>query len=112
MRRLVCFTLFAGLGAVALAQNAFQEFLSFERRWDDFSSLPPDYDVPGEFVVGRLMFPQVRSAPNVMGAGGGKVSLTPWANQRSASKSPSLSEVIPSRRQRPSASRWIEWSLT
>jgi hypothetical protein len=42
--------------------------------------LPTDYQVPGEFVVGRLMFPQSRNR-NVLGGGGGDWRLggTAWA---------------------------------
>ena len=63
-----------------LAQREFREFPSYERRWDDGSSLPADYERPGEFVVGRLMFPQVRYG-NVFGAGGGDWTRggTAWA---------------------------------
>jgi hypothetical protein len=38
------------------AQREFRVYESFERG-DAELPLPPDYDVPGEFVVGRLMFP-------------------------------------------------------
>jgi hypothetical protein len=80
MRRMACLTACLCLAMQALAQNPFQVFESFERRSDDFSTLPPDYDVPGEFVVGRLMFPSVRSS-NVMGGGGGdwRQGGTAWA---------------------------------
>jgi hypothetical protein len=40
-------------------------------------------------------------ASSRIGSAGGNVSLTAAANQRSASNSPSLGEVMPSRRQRP-----------
>jgi hypothetical protein len=40
----------------AEAQREFRVYESFERD-DAEMALPPDYDVPGEFVVGRLMFP-------------------------------------------------------
>ena len=41
---------------LALAQNDFFELLPFEG-YNGASALPPDADVPGEFVVGRLMYP-------------------------------------------------------
>jgi hypothetical protein len=80
MSRICCFLLCLVVSLPAVAQREFQEFPSFERRWDDASSLPSDYEVPGEFVVGRLMFPQVRFG-NVFGAGGGDWTRggTAWA---------------------------------
>ena len=42
-----------GLGQ---AQLEFREYLPFEG-YDGAASLPPDYEVPGELVVGRLMYP-------------------------------------------------------
>jgi hypothetical protein len=46
------------LAAVApgQAQQPFREYLPFEG-YDALTALPPDYDVPGELVVGRLMYP-------------------------------------------------------
>lgn len=41
--------------AALYAQMPFREYLSAER--DSTGGLPPDWDVPGEFVVGRLMYP-------------------------------------------------------
>ncbi len=38
------------------AQMPFREYLPFEG-YDAATSLPPDYEVPGELVVGRLMYP-------------------------------------------------------
>ncbi|HEX6993982.1 MAG TPA: DUF4159 domain-containing protein [Gammaproteobacteria bacterium] len=38
------------------AQEPFREYLPFEG-YDAITPLPPDYDVPGELVVGRLMYP-------------------------------------------------------
>jgi Domain of unknown function (DUF4159) len=40
----------------ALAQSAFREYPSFEGA-DAAAPLPPDYKVPGELVIGRLMYP-------------------------------------------------------
>jgi len=42
--------------APALAQMPFREYVPFEG-YDAMTPLPPDYDVPGELVVGRLMYP-------------------------------------------------------
>ncbi|HUF71437.1 MAG TPA: DUF4159 domain-containing protein [Gammaproteobacteria bacterium] len=68
------------LGVPALAQQPFRELMPYERDWGVGAVLPADHDVPGEFVVGRLMFPQVRSG-NVLGAGGGdwRRGGTAWA---------------------------------
>lgn len=41
---------------VVVAQREFRVYQSFERG-DGEAQLPPDFDVPGEFVVGRLMYP-------------------------------------------------------
>lgn len=64
----------------ASAQNDFREFIPYERGWGERTTLPADYDVPGEFVVGRLMFPNVRSG-SVFGAGFGDWTQggTAWA---------------------------------
>jgi hypothetical protein len=43
--------------AAALAQQPFVEYLPFEG-YDGASALPRDYDVPAEFVIGRLMYPE------------------------------------------------------
>jgi hypothetical protein len=49
------------------AQLPFREYLSMER--DSVDGRPPDWDVPGEFVVGRLMYPP-RSGDCAFGRGG------------------------------------------
>ena len=41
-------------GAALYAQLPFREYLSAER--ESLGGLPPDWNVPGEFVVGRLMY--------------------------------------------------------
>lgn len=66
--------------ATSLAQREFRELAPYERRWGSSESLPADYAVPAEFVVGRLMFPQVRSG-SVFGAGPGDWTRggTAWA---------------------------------
>lgn len=47
------------LGAgVASAGKPFRVYLSFEGQAE--TELPPDWNVPGEFVVGRLMYPSYR----------------------------------------------------
>jgi hypothetical protein len=68
------------LGLPAAAQRPFEEFASYERGWGEGAPLPADFDVPGEFVVGRLMFPQVTRG-SVFGAGRGdwRYGGTAWA---------------------------------
>ena len=46
----------ASLSGSAIAQREFREYLPFEG-YAGASSLPIDYSVPGELVVGRLMYP-------------------------------------------------------
>ncbi len=46
-------------GGTARAQRAFQEYPSFEGA-DAAAPLPADWNVPGELVVGRLMYPDGR----------------------------------------------------
>jgi len=58
MRRTVL-ALLAAAACVSMpgqAQQPFREYLPFEG-YDALTPLPPDYDVPGELVVGRLMYP-------------------------------------------------------
>jgi hypothetical protein len=50
-------SLFAAHGA-AHGQQPFRVYPSFEGHAD--TDLPPDYDVPAEFVIGRLMYPSYR----------------------------------------------------
>jgi len=67
--------------AAVLAQREFRELLPLEGGRVGFRELPEDYDVPAEFVVGRLMFPHTRSR-NVLGAGRGgdwRQGGTAWA---------------------------------
>jgi hypothetical protein len=58
----VCVTVFVaalvGTAPVA-AQRAFREYPSFEGGVAE-APLPPDYLVPGELVIGHLMFPDGR----------------------------------------------------
>lgn len=44
------------IATAAAAQMEFREYLPFEG-YDGMAELPPDYLVPGELVVGRLMYP-------------------------------------------------------
>jgi hypothetical protein len=54
----------------ARAQQEWREYPAIERRWSRGADLPADYLRPGEFVVGRLMFPQARWG-YALGVGGG-----------------------------------------
>ena len=79
-RFIVGLVIFASANAVA--QSPFREFPSYERDFGVGAALPEDYQVPGEFVVGRLMFPQLRySTGRILGAGGGDWTRggTAWA---------------------------------
>jgi len=68
------------LTSPALAQREWREYPSYERGWRSAADLPDDYLVPGEFVVGRLMFPQSRIG-YAFGVGGGDWQRggTAWA---------------------------------
>jgi hypothetical protein len=62
-----------GLFAAALtvwAQQEWREYPSIEGRWSRPADVPADPNKPGEFVVGRLMFPQARRGRG-LGVGGG-----------------------------------------
>lgn len=74
----------AALAAAALAasgaahaQREFRVYDSYEGR-DGEGRLPADYDVPGEFVVGRLMYPSSRRS-GFFGRGGWQQGGTSWA---------------------------------
>ncbi|MDT8398413.1 MAG: DUF4159 domain-containing protein [Pseudomonadales bacterium] len=66
----------AGLSSAVFAQRDFRVYDSFEYEADVV--LPQDYDVPGEFVSGRLMYPSgVRMGRR--GRGGWLNGGTSWA---------------------------------
>jgi hypothetical protein len=69
-----------GSSLPVVAQREFREFMPYERGRGEGRQLPEDHDVPGEFVVGRLMFPQVARG-SVQGAGRGdwRDGGTAWA---------------------------------
>jgi hypothetical protein len=54
----------------AWAQKAWREYPSIEGRWSRQPASPEIQQAPGEFVVGRLMFPQARRGW-ALGVGGG-----------------------------------------
>ena len=56
--------------APAAAQNPWRQYPSIERGWSATTEWDPEHEDPGEFVVGRLMFPQSRTR-YVLGGGGG-----------------------------------------
>jgi Domain of unknown function (DUF4159) len=61
----------------AYAQREFRVYPSFEGE-DSMDELPPDYKVPGELVIGRLMYPStIRFGP--FGGGDWKEGGTSWA---------------------------------
>lgn len=60
-------------------EGEWREYPGIEGRWrGNRSSLPPDYREPGEFVVGRLMFPQYRNGPFGSGPGDWRRGGTAW----------------------------------
>lgn len=67
--------LFAG---AALGQSEWREYPSMERGRNSFR-LPGDYLEPGEFVVGRLMFPQYERGPFGSGPGDWRRGGTAWS---------------------------------
>lgn len=58
------------LAHTGAAQQAWREYPSIERGWYRDADLPSGYREAGEFVVGRLMFPQARRGW-ALGTGGG-----------------------------------------
>ena len=54
---------------VAWAQMEWREYPSMERGWYRDADIDYGYQEPGEFVVGRLMFPQARRG-RALGVGG------------------------------------------
>jgi hypothetical protein len=84
VRRTLLVLLAASLGCAAIdtasAQREWREYPSYERGWRSTAEIPAGYQIPGEFVVGRLMFPQLRSGP-MLGTGGGdwRRGGTAWA---------------------------------
>jgi hypothetical protein len=76
-RLVIAFSLlFAAVAA--WAQKEWREYPSIERGWAGSADSPADHSDPGEFVVGRLMFPQTRRGW-VLGAGPGD-----WLRGRTA----------------------------
>jgi hypothetical protein len=67
-------------GLPAAAQKEWREYPGYERGWSSGAELPTDYRIPGEFVVGRLMYPQARRGW-ALGTGGGdwRFGGTAWA---------------------------------
>ncbi len=49
------FALLTGFQPATLAQREWREYEPFE--YHENEALPADYQVPGEFVTGRLMYP-------------------------------------------------------
>ncbi len=78
-KRWVIGCLVAGLLSFCLAAYAQREFRVYDSfEGDDAAEdLPPDYQVPGEFVVGRLMYPSSRFG--FFGGGDWRQGGTSWA---------------------------------
>src|SRR5688572_16613730 len=65
--------------AQGYAQQPWREYPSMERDWNSHDQeLPVDYQQPGEFVVGRLMFPQYERGPFPSGPGDWRRGGTAW----------------------------------
>jgi hypothetical protein len=62
-RILLTLLMLALLFTQANAQEPWREYPSIENAWSRRGELPADYQRPGEFVVGRLMFPQYARGP-------------------------------------------------
>ncbi len=75
-RRLVLLVSLLGFCLAAYAQREFRVYESFEGD-DGADDLPADYQVPGEFVVGRLMYPSTRFG--FFGGGDWRQGGTSWA---------------------------------
>src|SRR5687768_17032042 len=69
---------FSLLVAPVHAQEAWREYPSIENSWSSQDELPADYQQPGEFVVGRLMFPQYERGPFGSGRGDWRRGGTAW----------------------------------
>jgi len=74
----VLLLLAAGLASAALGQSEWREYPSMEMGWNSFT-LPPDYEEPAEFVVGRLMYPQYQQGPFGSGPGDWRRGGTAWS---------------------------------
>ncbi len=70
--------MFSLLLAPAHGQQPWRQYPSLERDWNSQDELPTDYEQPGEFVVGRLMFPQYASGPFGSGRGDWRRGGTAW----------------------------------
>jgi hypothetical protein len=66
------------LCGVAFAQQPWREYPGLESSWNRRNQLPADYEQPGEFVVGRLMFPQYDRGPFGSGRGDWRRGGTAW----------------------------------
>lgn len=60
------------------AEVPWREYPSIERDWNSSGVLPPDWQQPAEFVVGRLMFPQYENGPFGSGYGDWRQGGTAW----------------------------------
>lgn len=76
--RLTSVILLASLFATANAQQPWREYPSIENDWNSHDQLPADYQQSGEFVVGRLMFPQYERGPFGSGRGDWRLGGTAW----------------------------------
>src|SRR5690348_3725743 len=59
------------------AQREFREYPPLEGAESD-AALPPDYQKPAEFVLGRLMYPPARGGRMGYGGGNWKAGYSSW----------------------------------
>ncbi len=70
--------LLASLPAIVLAQPPFRQYESFE--WNADVRLPPDWEQPGDFITGRLMYPsKMRMGRRRGGGGNWEAGGTSWS---------------------------------
>lgn len=82
IRQLVCFS--AVIGSLCCctllqAQQPWREYPSMEDYYGGREAPPADWELPAEFVVGRLMFPQYERGPFGSGRGDWQRGGTAWS---------------------------------
>jgi hypothetical protein len=75
---LISIVTFLLLCGSAHAQQPWREYPSIEGGRTRHNELPADYERPGEFVIGRLMFPQYERGPFGSGRGDWRRGGTAW----------------------------------
>lgn len=78
IRRLAWLACLMLIHSAVAAQSQWRQYPSIERDWGGWNELPEDHQQPGEFVIGRLMFPQYRTGPFGSGPGDWRRGGTAW----------------------------------